>query len=558
MSDTLREFRVFGPPGTGKTTFLVSEIARLARREGPQSIAIASFTNTGAIEIAGRVDLELNAYGVTIPRSQCKTVHGLAYSTSESRVEIAEVAPLVDTWNRQWLDVGPEWLIDAKGAADLSTVMTGSGKFMGHYSRIRNLLLDSRDEDRIWAESEELREWAREWEEFKQEHGAIDFTDMIEQAGSLPDHIRYLIVDEAQDLTPLEAQLVRRWGSEASMLVLAGDDDQAIYSFRGGTAGIMLDPPIEEKMQKILSRSYRLPSVIKDYTEDYIVDRVTRRKVKEFQPHEEGGCVEGLEFGWDQGDLLADFVEGELERDTEGQVMLLASCSYMLGPVAKALRKRGILYHNPYKAGRGGWNTAKNPVLKALRALLRGLEGYSPEPRWTMEDFATFVAPLDWKRLPRAETKKSIKDAGTSKSERNLIVGKGDIAAILGIDQEIIGPKWFFDSILMSWKPAFAKACLERHGMNTLMEPPRTIIGTIHSVKGGQAETVIVSPDISYASAQDPHPEAAENLARMFYVAMTRARKQLFLLEPCGKYWARLPEPEEVGKRSDETKPLPF
>jgi superfamily I DNA/RNA helicase len=60
---------------------------------------------------------------------------------------------------------------------------------------------------------------------------------------------------------------------------------------------------------------------------------------------------------------------------------------------------------------------------------------------------------------------------------------------------------------------------------------PRIKVSTIHSMKGGEADNVLVVPDLSYpahrAYQEDPAPEH-----RVFYVAVTRTKKALHIMEP--------------------------
>lgn len=58
---------------------------------------------------------------------------------------------------------------------------------------------------------------------------------------------------------------------------------------------------------------------------------------------------------------------------------------------------------------------------------------------------------------------------------------------------------------------------------------PKVIVGTIHSVKGGEADTVHVFPDLSSAAYMDQDPD---RIHRLFYVAVTRARDSVIIHDP--------------------------
>ena len=63
--------------------------------------------------------------------------------------------------------------------------------------------------------------------------------------------------------------------------------------------------------------------------------------------------------------------------------------------------------------------------------------------------------------------------------------------------------------------------------------PPRVIVGTIHSVKGGQADIVFLFPDLNPAgnAAYQRHGAQRDSVIRLFYVGMTRARHTLYVCQ---------------------------
>ena len=75
-----------------------------------------------------------------------------------------------------------------------------------------------------------------------------------------------------------------------------------------------------------------------------------------------------------------------------------------------------------------------------------------------------------------------------------------------------------------------AAAC----GPRALIDPPKVVVGTIHSVKGGQADVVYLFPDLSQAGDAQYQRDGAprDSVIRTFYVGITRARETLYICQP--------------------------
>jgi superfamily I DNA/RNA helicase len=72
-----------------------------------------------------------------------------------------------------------------------------------------------------------------------------------------------------------------------------------------------------------------------------------------------------------------------------------------------------------------------------------------------------------------------------------------------------------------------------RTGPKALNAVPKAIVGTIHSVKGGEADVVFLFPDLSPAAdiAYQRYGPERDSVIRLFYVGMTRARKALYVCQ---------------------------
>ena len=84
----------------------------------------------------------------------------------------------------------------------------------------------------------------------------------------------------------------------------------------------------------------------------------------------------------------------------------------------------------------------------------------------------------------------------------------------------------------------FPLAIIKNRGPECLNETPRTFVGTVHSVKGAEADVVYLFPDISRAGMVEWQGSAEQKASvyRLFYLAMTRAKDTLVLAEPSGKF----------------------
>ena len=96
-----KEFRVFGPPGTGKTTWLVKQVRRAAEKYGGEKVLCCSFTKTAATEMVNRItppDEE-----PLIPDSSVGTLHAICYRALGSPT-LAETK--ISQWNAEHPDLG--------------------------------------------------------------------------------------------------------------------------------------------------------------------------------------------------------------------------------------------------------------------------------------------------------------------------------------------------------------------------------------------------------------------------------------------------------------------
>ena len=527
------EYRILGPPGCGKTTNTARQVRRAVEKYGENSVLVTSFSRTAAAELAGRE--------LPIPPSQVGTLHSHCYRAL-GHPEIAESR--VEEWNA----ANPSMVITQQGKAermddggDDGTGSRDGDHLLEEMSRLRGLMME-RD---FWPPA--VRHFASKWEDYKSANGLLDFTDLIEvclrDTSMAPGAPSVLFADEAQDLTRMMAALVRRWGQWARHYVVVGDDDQCIFGFTGADPDVLIDPPIPERNIIVLKQSYRVSVAVHAEAVRWI-KAVRRRQEKEYFPRPFPGKVERLAVGtWENpGDPVLRLLEKHLN---EGQsVMFLASCTYQLRPLIKMLRDRGWPFQNPYRRSNGAWNpirvgkagTAANRIL----ALLAAHPDMGPDQRrWTRQDVAAWADWLKAEGIMKRGKKKSLHNGDMHQlvTEQDL----DDIFTVSALDELLASFEGDRGALLDWWlrrldsaahaRCEFPVAVAKRHGPEALTEPPRIIVGTIHSVKGGEADVVVMWPDLSVAGALEygRAGSSRDSVIRQFYVGMTRAREVLYI-----------------------------
>ena len=79
---------------------------------------------------------------------------------------------------------------------------------------------------------------------------------------------------------------------------------------------------------------------------------------------------------------------------------------------------------------------------------------------------------------------------------------------------------------------AYVTAVLRRG--EKINQDPRILLSTSHGAKGGEADNVVILTDLTWSAIKDlqTRPSAQDDLLRLFYVGITRTRKNLYLVEP--------------------------
>jgi len=498
---------LFGPPGTGKTTTLSKWSKQGAAKHGGENVMICSLTKTAAAEIRSR--------NTDVPHENVGTLHAHAYrSLSEDGYHVLDHKAAAE-FNK---DVPSRFHIPVERVdEDDVGVTTGTSSLaMADLLRARMVPMSQ------WP-LPVLNFWDL-YSGFKERNGLIDFTDMIEIALNTQDcPTKYVIMDEAQDCSALEFALLQKWADQAEGVVIAGDDDQAAYEWRGASVNAFLEFSAD---QRVLPKSYRMPRRVKEYADRWI-HRISNRKEKVYDARAEDGQV--AEF---DTHIPEDIVEHASRQS--GTSMILTTCGYMTQPFAACLRENAEPFCNPYRVS-GQYASTWNPLLLGGGRVVTtadSLSGFLRAPQ-------TFATAHSWIKLLSASTFSHGTKAmfKREKDNENFVpvdtlvasLGEEGFAALMSKDaswlvRQIKDPK-------KRKRMAYQARVVQKHGPDTLTENSSIILGTIHSVKGGEADNVYVVPDLSIAGREAWH-QSEDPIIRQLYIGMTRARQNLFLVRP--------------------------
>ncbi len=218
----------------------------------------------------------------------------------------------------------------------------------------------------------------------------------------------------------------------------------------------------------------------------------------------------------------------------------------MLRPLIQVLRKQGIPFHNPYRRSNGFWNPLRlgkhGSSANRVLALLVGHPDFGEDHRsWTLGDVAQWAEWLQAKGVLRHGMKSKLKSFDVTQAATiehfNDLFEPDALESLMGAwdagSCELLA--WWHERVTADVKPRaqFPSDIAAKHGPAALTQVPQVVVGTVHSVKGGQADHVFVFPDLSQAGdAQYARGGAQrDSVIRVFYVASTRARERLSICQ---------------------------
>jgi len=490
-------FRIFGPPGTGKTTTLLNMVEQtLDKGIPPSQVGFFAFTRKAATEAKERAAKRFNLDpDKDLP--YFRTIHSLAY-----RLMSVKDTELMGSQNYKELSQAIGFALNSSASEneDVSFKATDHPILqLINLSKTKKTTLEHEyNHSNVNFTWTEVKYVADSYANYKSTFGLMDFTDLIIRFANEADHLmpplKICFLDEAQDLSPLQWDIAHKLDEKSERMYVAGDDDQAIYRWAGADVDHFINLP---GGAEVLEQSYRVPAAIHALAEK-IASRIQNRFPKVYRPRQE------------QGQILRVPDIRTIDM-SEGSWLIMAQARYMLRDVEVELKNGGYLYERQ--------DSSRSIPEKMSLAI----NGWETMRKGRAIPFGAVQAIYGYMTGNGARIKRGHKNIVADDEDMFDLKQLQEYYGLLATDEMI----WHeaMDRIPDADR-AYVTALLRRG--EKFNAKPRIRLSTIHGTKGGEAENVVIMPDLTAAAME----EGGDDLHRVFYVGVTRTLKNLYILEP--------------------------
>lgn len=580
---------VLAGPGSGKTTVITQRIRYLIEEHHvrPEEILVITFTKAAAVEMQERFLKISNHKGCPV---HFGTFHATFFNilkytykfTAENIIREGDKYKLI----AQILEKMPPDIIsqDRTDSQQQDADSDMMQRLLSEISKVKNNGISPHE---LESETVTQAEFEYIYAAYKKEMNncrLIDFDDMVLLCRDLllarpetlklwQERFRYILIDEFQDICPLQYEVVRLLAKPQDNLFIVGDDDQAIYGFRGSKPEIMLNfqKDYPDAKQVLLNVNYRSKRDIVETAGKLIAKNKTRfsKQVETINLLTDGVKLYAFESKHQQAKNTALLIRQYMEQEGAryGDIAILYRTGNHMVYTAQSLMQEEI----PFRMKEKPKNIYQSPIAMDLTAYLRYAlyeddvsdfirimnspvryirrnnvplkpfsmqeltyacrnEDYVVQNIVQMYEDLRFIKGLD----PYSAVNFIRKGIGYDAHIKKKCLERGaDSAPKLAALDELQQLAKDFDTIeewlahISGYDAVMQKAAA---GRNEDAEDAVHIM-TMHASKGLEWKIVIL-PDVNEGVV--PHKKAVtdaelEEERRMFYVAMTRAKEKLFL-----------------------------
>ncbi len=436
--------------GSGKTETISRRIVNIVEKKGvsPSSIVAFTFTEKAAAELKHRV---LNRFKEKfdningLAEMYIGTTHGWCLQFLQDNLPgYQKYSVLTDVKQKLMIDRAPR----KTGLSDL-----GMKRFTDTHLYITwlNILRESELESGDGKIPDKYQEIISKYEQYLREHGYLDYTMLLTHflknlqenhafKQKVTEKIKYLIVDEYQDVNHVQEMIVRELSKLGANICVVGDDDQTIYQWRGSDIHNILnfEKNYTNVKQVVLEENFRSSDAIVTTAKGVIENNNPERLQKSMkaaghQAYEQGDIILNM---YDEQDKELDFIVNTIKNtrgiaftdkaDEEARGLDYSDMCILLRKWKKAelLVQKLTEAEIPFIVT-GVTQLMKQPEVIASQGIFEYLQGAIDEDELTRR-WTELSEKIDKKDLKKAieglnKIKKRLRDANTYEEDKKII-----------------------------------------------------------------------------------------------------------------------------------------
>lgn len=570
---------VLAGPGSGKTLTIAKRIEYLIMKHKvrPEEILVITFTKYAAWEMKNRTRSICgpSSYAVTFG-----TFHGIYYGILKWAYRLNQSNLLSDEEKYRILREilpGIDW--DQEPEADEEKDYLQ--ELVIEIGNVKNNCMDIEEYEPVKYTTEKFRKLYRTYEETKKKYRKIDFEDMLIQCRDLfmkrPDILKkwqekfqYILVDEFQDVNQAQYDVVRMLAAPQDNLFVVGDDDQSVYGFRGAKPGIMMEfmKDYPKARQILLDVNYRSSGYIVKGALRVIGNNKIRfeKKIEAFRKPDETVHVQEVKDPVQEAEYVLERIREYREKGVSYTEMAVL---YRTNVDARAMSELMTEYQIPFVMKEHLNNIYEHFIALDMISYLRLSQGEydrkyflqianRPNRYLTRESMKTGNVSYESLRRYYRDKDWMVDRIDQLEWDMKMICDKTPYAAIqyirkrMGYDEFLkeyaayrkISSEDLFAVLEEIWQnskgygtikewfehiESYGKMLKEQNKKNGEKEGVNLM--TMHAAKGLEFDTVFV---IEANEGSCPYKKAIadeeiEEERRLFYVAMTRAKRKLVI-----------------------------
>jgi DNA helicase-2/ATP-dependent DNA helicase PcrA len=389
--------------------------------------------------------------------------------------------------------------------------------FLENYARVTETsmreILDQHFETGALPDTERAWKIINAVSEYKKTHDLLDFTDMIQKfiKDDDPPRLEVLMIDEAQDLSNLQWRMVDLLSRYVKRMYIAGDDDQTIFTWAGASEKFITMPG----QVNLLRQSHRVPIVVHDLA-NRLIRRVQNRRDKVWVPRNAPGSLNS-----DLGDIV----------DLDPAFVNSGKSVMMLGRTVKLLKRRFVPYCR-------------------MHGILYRYFDYPSIHKNTAIAIKAWISLRKGKAVPGDQVLRVYDLLPTERHKKKGGIAYGGKSRLQRIAEQPEPPSFTMKELREdygliaegSWSDAFTEIdprdvdyitkVLENG--HDLLDKPQVHISTIHRVKGGEANKVVLLTEM--AKPSDELNISRDEETRVFYTGVTRTFEDLVVVQSQSKH----------------------